>query len=752
MVSSPDESRMANKERAKPSSMDPGQDIRTKTGGAYIPPAKLRLMQQNISDKNSEAYQRLAWESLKKSINGLINKVNVSNIAFIVKELFAINLIRGRGLLCRSILRAQQSSPTFTHVYAALIAVTNTKFPKVGELLLKRLIVQFRRSFQRNDKSNCINSTRFIAHLFNQNVAHEILALEILVLLLENATNDSVEVAIAFLKECGAKLEEVSRQGAAGIFERLRTILHDGELNKRVQYMIEVMYAIRKDKFKDHPSIMQELDLIEEDEQFTHLMTLEDDYETEDRLNVFKLDPDFQTNEAKYDEIKQSILDVGDDDDDDDSDESGSDDDDEDSSDEANEEGATTTIIDNTETNLINLRKTIYLTIQSSLDFEECAHKLLKLDIKPPQYAELCNMIVDCCAQQRTYIKFFGLLAQRFCQINPEYVEPFVEILKNCYDTIHRFETCKLRNVAKIFAHLLYTDSIPWTVLSHIKLNENDTSSSSRVFIKILFQQLAESMGLVRLNQRIKDPTLDEAFIGLFPRDNPEYTRFAINFFTSIGLGGLTDDLREHLKTASSQKLPLLQENLQKLKQEDDSTSTSSSSDSSDNSSDSDSSDDSSDSSSDSSTSNNSDSSSDEDSDDTSHKRKHRSIREQRPSKYRGERENHRKEERHKLRDTNKHKYDMSRDYSNSDRHKRYPNDKKDTDKYRLKERNRENDKDRSHRHHHRSNEEKHIDDVKKNLKRADRDESSDDKKHSKIRKIRSEIRSDDHSTQHHRK
>lgn len=24
---------------------------------------------------------------------------------------------------------------------------------------------------------------------------------------------------------------------------------------------------------------------------------------------------------------------------------------------------------------------------------------------------ELCNMIVDCCAQQRTYEKFFGLLA-----------------------------------------------------------------------------------------------------------------------------------------------------------------------------------------------------------------------------------------------------------------------------------------------------------------------------------------------------
>lgn len=37
-------------------------------------------------------------------------------------------------------------------------------------------------------------------------------------------------------------------------------------------------------------------------------------------------------------------------------------------------------------------------------------------------------------------------------------------------------------------------------------------------------------------------------FEGLFPRDSPKNTRFAINFFTSIGLGGLTDELREHLK------------------------------------------------------------------------------------------------------------------------------------------------------------------------------------------------------------
>jgi len=40
-----------------------------------------------------------------------------------------------------------------------------------------------------------------------------------------------------------------------------------------------------------------------------------------------------------------------------------------------------TVIIDHTEINTVQLRRTIYLTIQSSVDFEECVHKLLKLQI-----------------------------------------------------------------------------------------------------------------------------------------------------------------------------------------------------------------------------------------------------------------------------------------------------------------------------------------------------------------------------------
>ena len=522
--------------------------LTSKTGGAYIPPAKLRMLQAEITDKSGAAYQRIAWEALKKSIHGYINKINTSNIGIITRELLRENIIRGRGLLARSIIQAQAASPTFTPVYAALTSIINSKFPNIGELVLKRLVLQFKRGFKRNDKPLCISSGTFIAHLVNQRVAYEIIALEILTLLLETPTDDSVEVAIAFLKECGMKLTEVSRRGIEAIFEMLRNILHEGQLDKRVQYMIEVMFQIRKDGFKDHEAVPEELDLVEEEHQITHLIRLDDEMEAQDILNVFKFDADYLASEEKYKQLCKEILgsDVSDSEgDDEDGEEESSDND----SSTEQTEGKEGVILDNTETNLTALRRTIYLTIHSSLDFEECAHKLMKMQLKPGQEIELCHMFLDCCAEMRTYEKFFGLLAGRFCAINKIYVTPFEQIFKDSYHTIHRLDTNKLRNVSKFFAHLLFTDSISWSVLSCIKLNEEDTTSSNRIFIKILFQELSEYMGLAKLNERVKDVTLQEVFEGLFPRDDPKNTRFAINFFTSIGLGGLTDDLREHLKS-----------------------------------------------------------------------------------------------------------------------------------------------------------------------------------------------------------
>lgn len=72
----------------------------------------------------------------------------------------------------------------------------------------------------------------------------------------------------------------------------------------------------------------------------------------------------------------------------------------------------------------------------------------------------------------------------------------------------------------------------------------------SNIIILLLFlvQELSEHLGLRLLNERLNDPSMQDSFESVFPKDNPKNTRFAINFFTSIGLGGITENLREYLK------------------------------------------------------------------------------------------------------------------------------------------------------------------------------------------------------------
>jgi pre-mRNA-splicing factor CWC22 len=142
----------------------------------------------------------------------------------------------------------------------------------------------------------------------NQQIAHEIIALQILVLLLERPTDDSIEIAVGFTREVGAFLGENSPKANGTVFERFRAVLNEATISHRVQYMIEVLMQVRKDKYKDNPIIPEGLDLVDEDEQITHQIQLEEDLQVQEGLNIFKFDPNYLENDEKYRAIKTEIL------------------------------------------------------------------------------------------------------------------------------------------------------------------------------------------------------------------------------------------------------------------------------------------------------------------------------------------------------------------------------------------------------------------------------------------------------------
>ena len=201
------------------------QLVTSKTGSAYIPPAKLKLMQARRSWSRRRPFSDWLGRCSKSSSTALSTRRTSPTSG--LSPTSGVPVPRERGARLRP-------TGAFHHPGAGGVPDLHQRLRRPGghHQLLTRLILQFRRGYV---KQICLSSTQFITHFINQQIAHELL-------LLENATDDLVEMAIGFPKESGQKLGEVSPCGLTAIFDQLRHVLHEPELDKRVKYMIEVMY------------------------------------------------------------------------------------------------------------------------------------------------------------------------------------------------------------------------------------------------------------------------------------------------------------------------------------------------------------------------------------------------------------------------------------------------------------------------------------------------------------------------------
>ncbi|KAI6011647.1 MIF4G-domain-containing protein [Pisolithus marmoratus] len=342
-----------------------------------------------LTGESSQEYPQLSKGTLHKTIVSIVNQVDVANIK-----------------------QVQAASLPFSLAFAALVVIINMKLLQERALVSAWLISQY------NNKIMCHSSTVFIAHLVNQAVAHEIIVLEMLIFLLECLADNSIEIAANTL-----------------VFGHFHNILNEGTISHRMQYMIEVLMQVQKDKYKDNPIIPEGLDLVEEEELQVQ------------GLNIFRYDANYMENEEEYKVIKAGVLGEGS------KDESGS----EESSKEEEK--------------------------------EEAVHKLLKIQLKEGEEASVIDL---CCPKS--------------------------------------------------------FDAISWVNLGSVEMNEDDMMSSSHISIKIMMEEVMESMGLKALAERVKDEEIKVACKDMFPMDNPKNTHFSVHYFTSMRLNIVTEEMREYLK------------------------------------------------------------------------------------------------------------------------------------------------------------------------------------------------------------
>lgn len=531
----------------------------------YVPPHKLNefyLSLQSETNKQNEDYQKIMWNLTKKSINGIINKLNFSNITEIAYELFNENLFRAKGLLANSIIKSQIYCPLYSNVFCSLISIINSKFPDIVRIIINRYIKLFQNEYRKKNVLLLDSILRLFAHMINQSIISSIMIYEIYTLFMNDKTDSSIELLCSFLIECGVKLEEETF--CSEIYENLRCILHEKKMSKLSLYSIETLFLNRRNNNFRNRNEEYNLNLINEEDIITHKISIFEDIPcsinggigTEDDIDLFKYDENFEENEKKWDEIKLELL--------------GCNDNYEEKKSllekeifelEDYEKDNNLKIIDLTETEIINLRKTIYLTITSSLDFQECCHKLLKMNFREGEEFEIVNMIIECCIQERNYERFYGLLTERLCSLNNIYKNTLEKCFELFYIKIHKYETIKIKHLACLFSHLLYTKSISWIVMTCIRLTEETTTSSGRIFIKDIFLELSRLYGVEKFSNIIlNNKSIFPYITGIFIKEESQKeTRFCINFFTFIGLGPLTEDMRKYLENICSKEENLIE-------------------------------------------------------------------------------------------------------------------------------------------------------------------------------------------------
>ncbi|TID26190.1 hypothetical protein CANINC_002817 [Pichia inconspicua] len=563
--------------------------LKLKSGGAYVPPAKLKALMANVVlEDDSEELQKLQWESLKKRINSTINKVNKENIREMVVTLFKLNLIRGKGLLCTNLMKAQEFSTSYTDVYASLICVINSKLPEIGKLLVNRLVMKYKRLLRRANLEGCKSIVTFLSSLVLFKLCNRHILMEIINQLLENPNDNNTEIALVILDRCTSIFYYDESVWFNHNRDILRNVLNENIVNTRTQFLIQEYFNNFKSKIDNENLLDEDLDLVDEEDCIVHHVSLNDALQIESEADVFCFDPNYKVNNEKYDIIRHDILgsDIESDDDDDDDLSKGVDevkpsnhevDDSDFSSDNEvhedidnehtldqvlNKSESKTEIKDFTEQELINYQKNVYLTIMSSMGPEEATHKLLKLPAIDPERKEymLIDMLVKCCAQEKVYSKYYGIIGENLATINKKWATEFQKVFKDTYENCYKYETSLLRNLGSFWGHIFVSDKLGWECMSVVKLTENDTTSSGRIFLKFMFQRMIDEAGVSYLKERINEPYIQDYIVGIFPKTDPEHLRFSINFFTAIGMGDLTDKMREDLENLPTNSKLLVDE------------------------------------------------------------------------------------------------------------------------------------------------------------------------------------------------
>ncbi|XP_055063037.2 nucleolar MIF4G domain-containing protein 1 [Misgurnus anguillicaudatus] len=453
-------------EQKPPESKEPSHA----TAGKYVPPH----LREAVDSK-----RRAELEKLKRSVKGLINRLSQPNMASISSQLEELYMSTSRKdmndtltdiLLAACVTPALMPERLLMEHVLLVSVLHHTVGLEVGANFLETVVRQFDKIYSQENVTDkeCDNLVCMIAHLYNFQVVHAVLVFDILKKLVTRFSSKDIELVLLVLKNVGFVLRKDDPLALKELIsEAQRKASAEGERfqdQTRIRFMLETMLALKNNDMRKIPGYDPEpveklkklqrtlihnsagssdmklrvsLDNLLEAERVGRWWIVGSSWSGAPMIDDHGNKTTTQPTEGK--QYSAKILEL------------------------ARKQRMNT-----------DIRRNIFCVLMSSEDYLDAFEKLLRLGLKDQQEREIVHVLMDCCLQEKTFNRFYAVLAEKFCSHDRRFQMTFQFSLWDKFKDLANLSSWSFSNLVQLVTHILHRKCLSLSILKAIEFGELD--------------------------------------------------------------------------------------------------------------------------------------------------------------------------------------------------------------------------------------------------------------------------------------